>query len=201
MSRAPRTSRLAAAILAGGQAQRLGGIAKGAIDSGGVSVVERLIGELRQVSGADILIVANDPAPYQDCGVEVIADLRPGCGPLGGIEAAMASLVGRADATVLAPCDSPHLTAGEYQRLLDAFDASGAPGVCARTGEFFWHPLCAVVHNDLAPQVSAALDAEKRSVQKLWRSLGVEPVDFDDDAPFVNINTPEDLADYQVRRR
>ena len=201
MSRSTRAYRLAAAVLAGGQARRLGGIAKGAIDTGGVSVVGRLIGQLREVGVDDILIVANEPSPYRDCGVEIIADCRPGHGPLGGIEAALLALTGRADATVLAPCDTPHLGAEAFERLIEAFDCAGAPGVCARTGEFFWHPLCAVVHNDLALQISASLDDESRSVQDLWRSLGVKPVDFDDSAPFMNINTPEELADYQVRRR
>ena len=198
MTEAPRTIRLAAAVLAGGRATRLGGVAKGAIDAGGVSVVGRLIDELRQAGAGEVLIVANDPEPYRACDVEIIPDRRPGHGPLGGIEAALLELTGRADATVLAPCDTPHLTASEFRRLIDAFES---PGVCARTREFFWHPLCAVVHNDLAPHIAAAIDAGKRSVQELWREIGVKPVDFDDDTPFININTPEDLADYQARRR
>jgi molybdenum cofactor guanylyltransferase len=201
MTPAGEKSRLAAAILAGGKAKRLGGIAKGAIDVGGVSFAQRLIDQLAQVNVGDVRIVANDPSPYLGCGVEIIGDRRRGHGPLGGIEAALLELTGRADATVLVPCDTPGLTATELGRLIDAFAVADAPGVCARTGEFFWHPLCAVVHNDLAPQISAAIDAQTRSVQKLWRTLGVEPVDFDDDAPFVNINTPEDLADYEAGRR
>ncbi len=201
MSHAPRTCRSAGAILAGGQAKRLGGIAKGAIDADGVSVVERLIGELRLTGVADILIVANDPSPYRNCGVEIVPDRRRGHGPVGGIETALLEFSGRADATVLAPCDAPRLSAQEFRRLVDAFESSDSSGVFAQTGEFFCHPLCAVVHNAILPHISAAIDAGNRSVQELWRELGLESVDFDDDAPFTNINTPEDLADYQGSRR
>lgn len=200
MNRSRETFRYAAAILAGGQARRLGGLAKGTLDAGGVSVVERLRDQLRTAGVKQIVIVANDPAPYRDCGPEITGDLRPGNGPLGGIEAALVHWAGRADAMVIVPCDAPRLGAPEITTLIDAFAAGDAPGVCARTGEFFWHPLCAVVHNDLAPQISGAIDTGQRSVQQLWRSAGVECVDFGDDTPFVNINTPEDLADYRTSR-
>jgi len=195
------TFRYAAAILAGGQATRLGGLAKGTLDAGGVSVTERLTEQLRAAGVERIVIVANDPEPYRDRGLEIIGDRRPGLGPLGGIEAAVCELAGDAEATVLAPCDAPDLTAEVFGRLIEAFAPGQAPGVCARTGDSIWHPLCAVVHNAIAADVSAALDAGRRSVQDVWRSLGVEPVDFSDSDPFVNINTPEDLADYQARRR
>jgi len=201
MNRSASDIRFAAAILAGGQARRLGGLAKGTLDVGGISVVERLIDQLRTASVERIVIVANDAAPYVDCGVEIIGDLRPGQGPLAGIEAALAHWAGWTDATVFVPCDTPHLGATEIETLIGAFAEADAPGVCAATGKFFWHPLCAVVHNALVPHISAALDAGRHAVHELWRSLGVQPVHFDDDAPFVNLNTPKDLADYQAGRR
>ena len=201
MNRSRDTFRYAAAILAGGQATRLGGVAKGMLDAGGASVVERLVEQLRAAGVERIMIVANDADPYRDCGLEIIGDRRPGLGPLGGIEAAVCALTGEAEATVLAPCDSPGLTAEVFGRLIGAFASGQAPGVCARTGDSIWHPLCAVVHNEIVAEVSAALDAGRRSVQDVWRSLGVQPVDFSDSDAFVNINTPADLADYQARRR
>jgi len=190
--------RFAGAVLAGGEARRLGGMAKGTIESDGVSLVARLIDELRQAGVMDVLLVANDPRPYRKVGVEIVSDLHPGIGPLGGIEAALTALADRADATVIAPCDMPCLRAREMTALMAAFGATDAPGVCARTGGFFWHPLCAVVHNDLAAKVSQAIDAGRHAVHEVWQSLGVRPVDFDDENPFTNINTPGDLAALQA---
>jgi molybdopterin-guanine dinucleotide biosynthesis protein A len=200
MNRSRETFRYAAAILAGGQARRLGGLAKGTLDAGGVSVGERLRDQLRAAGVERIVLVANDPAPYHDSGLAIIGDLRPGNGPLGGIEAALAHWADRADAMVIVPCDMPRLGAPEIATLIDAFAAGDTPGVCARTGDFFWHPLCSVVHNALASRISAAIDAGQRSVRELWEAAGVEDVGFDDDAPFTNINTPEDLANFQADR-
>lgn len=39
-----------------------------------------------------------------------------------------------------------------------AFTGGTVPVALAETGVFFGHPLCAVVHNGLLPQISAAID-------------------------------------------
>ena len=189
---------IAGAIIAGGAAARLGGAAKGALPvEGAATIIQRLIDQFHRAGVADVLIVANDPAPYRDCGVRIIGDRRTGLGPLAGIEAALAELADRAEATVLAPCDTPRYGAAEMIALIDAHRTGDAPVVVAQTGGFFWHPLCSVVHNGCLDRVSAALDGGERSVKRLWQSLGARPVEFADDGPFVNINTPEDWQRFQ----
>ena len=184
---------IAGAIIAGGAASRLGGAAKGALPAeGAITIVQRLIDQFHLAGVADVLIVANDAAPYADCGVRIIGDRRPGLGPLAGIEAALTDLADRADGTLLAPCDTPRYGATEMAALIDAFRAADAPVVVAQVGGFFWHPLCAVVHNGRLDRISAALDGGERSVKRLWREWGAQPCEFADDGPFANINTPED---------
>lgn len=79
---------IAGAILASGNFSRLDGIAKGAIEvSDGVCIIERLIKQFYTTGINDIVIVANDSKPYQNCSIEIIPDIRPGNGPIGGIEA------------------------------------------------------------------------------------------------------------------
>lgn len=131
-----------------------------------------------------------------------MADLRSGAGPLGGIEAALAHYAGRSDATVLLPCDLPGITAAEIARLVAAYRKGPAAGgiVVAETGGFFWHSLCAVVHNGLLSEVSRAIDEARRGVGELWRRLGAVGVRFDDETPLFNVNTPEDMHDWLRRR-
>ena len=188
-------SRIAGAILAGGQARRLGGVAKGALDAGrGATIVERLLGELTRAGVAEIVISANDPGPYQRYGRQIVADIHQGVGPLGGVEAVLTRLAGRADAVCLLACDLPQTTSREILALTEAFSAGTAPVVLAETGISLWHPLCSVVDSGIVASVSAAIDRGDRGVKELWRELGAAVVHFDDESGFLNVNTPADLA-------
>jgi len=195
-----RTSqcKIAGCVLAGGEARRMGGAAKGALPAAaGVSIAERLVAQLESAGVAEVVIAANEPAPYAHCGRRIIADLRPRIGPLGGIEAALAYFGARFDATVFLPCDVPGITASEISTLKAA--SADAPVVFAASGKNFWHPLCAVVHNDSLEDISAAIDAGERSVRAVWKRLGAQAVHFKDEAAFANINTPEDFETWRRR--
>jgi molybdopterin-guanine dinucleotide biosynthesis protein A len=195
MSRPETNPRISAAILGGGQASRYGGVPKGLLEiAPGVSIMARLIGELRAALLSEIILAANDPEPYLHLGLGIVPDLRPDLGPLGGVEAALSFYEPTGDATLFLPCDLPAITACEMVRLRQAFVASGSRLVVATTGAP--QPLCAVVSNRLLSHVSGALDARELSVGRLWRRLGAVEVPGGDPAAFVNINCPEDLAQW-----
>lgn len=190
---------IAGAILAGGRSSRYGGKFKGLEEvAPGLSIMDREIRELTSAGLAEVIIVTNEPEAYRHCGPQMIPDLRPGLGPLGGIEAALAHYAGRYDATVLLPCDLPGITHHEVRTLVEGFDNCSAMVVVA--AHIFWEPLCTVVHNSLLAAITEALDRGQRSPGKLWRELGALPLHFDDAAPFCNVNTPEDLARWQGAR-
>jgi molybdopterin-guanine dinucleotide biosynthesis protein A len=193
---------IAGAVLAGGNACRIGGIAKGALKVGdGVSIVERLINEMNHAGVSDIVIIANDPEPYQDYGVKIIADIRKGVGPIGGIEAGLVHFADRADAVMFVPCDTPNITAKEMLALNKPFIEAAAPVVFAETGDFFWHPLCAVVHNDLVKQVSSAIDCGERKIRKVWQQVKAITVQFPDETAFFNINNSADMDMWRKARK
>ena len=187
--------RLSGAILAGGKASRYGGRPKGLLPlAEGETILARTIGELRAAGIHDIVIVASDRARYRHLGREVVADLRPGLGPLGGIEAALNHLAPRCDGVLLLPCDLPGITAEEIAALRRAFVSAPAPVVMAETEHGRCHPLCAVLDVSIGPAVSQAIDAGRRSPYRLWLALGAALVHFERAASFFNLNTPEDLA-------
>ncbi len=200
--------RIAAAILAGGKASRLGGIAKGLLPGdSGIAIVARLIAELAAAGITDVVISANDPQPYAGFGRPIIADVHGEIGPLGGIEAVLQHLAPRCDCLVLLPCDLPNITAQEILKLVRAqqtlperivvagtAEADGTRRQPAGLGE---HPLCAVVPVRVLPQVSAAIAAGSYGVGRLWRSLDAVQVPIDDPARLLNINTPEDLRGWR----
>lgn len=80
---------VAAAIIAGGEARRLGGRVKALIEIDGRCVLDRQLDVLAPRCAA-IAISSNDAAPFRDRSLPVIPDRHPGLGPLAGIAAALA---------------------------------------------------------------------------------------------------------------
>ena len=191
--------RIAGAILAGGQALRYGGKAKGLLKApSGLSIIQHEIRQLNLAGIDEIIIVASDPKPWRDCACNVVIDLRSGVGPLAGIEAALAHYGSSYEATLFLPCDLPAITSTEISQLQAAFTSNSAPVAVAVTNDLFWEPLCAVVHNSLLKIVSQAIDDGERRPQSVWRDAGAIEVHFEDATPFFNINTPRDMAHWQA---
>ena len=188
---------IAAAILAGGHALRLGGVAKGLLtDDAGLSIIARLVEELKIAGIAEIVISANSPHQYRTFDKPIVADIHPNLGPLGGIEAVLAHFTMHCQSVVLLACDLPNITADEILKLIDAHRAAPSRIVVAGTPEG-QQPLCAVVPVAVLPQVTAAIAAGSLGVGRLWRSLGAWVVEIDDPARFLNINTPRDLREWR----
>ena len=97
--------RVAAAIIAGGPARRLGGAVKPLIEIGGRAVADRQLAVLRPLYER-VFVAANDPAPWAKRDVQVVADRVLGAGPLAGVAAAL-DAAGDAEAVVCVAGDSP----------------------------------------------------------------------------------------------
>ena len=185
--------KISAAILSGGNASRVGGVAKGLlVGAGDVSLIGRLIGELAIAGVQEVILSANDPQSYARFGKPVVADRHPGSGPLGGIEASLDYLAGRCESVLFVPCDLPNLSAAEMTALVAAHRSMPDRIVMAATAERE-HPLSAVVPVGALPAVSSAIRAGRYAVGRLWRELSAATVRFDDSASLLNINTPEVL--------
>jgi molybdopterin-guanine dinucleotide biosynthesis protein A len=181
-------------LLAGGQATRLGGVAKGLLRLSGEPIAARslrLFGELFDAA----LLVANDPTPYAALGVPVVADAIPGKGAPGGLHAALAAA--RTGWIFAAACDMPFLSA-EAIRFLWSL-RGGAPAVAVHWGGrveglfAFWSRSC-------LPAAERLLRKGDPSLWRLATEVGAAVVPeatwrtFDPDGrTFANANAPEDL--------
>lgn len=190
------------AILAGGRARRMGGVPKGTLRyHGGPSVLGHLLTQTENAGIDETVIVANEPHVYGYLPCEIIADRRQNMGPMAGIEAALQHFGDRCDAVLFLPCDLPEISANEIAALTDAFERSDAAVVFAETGDGHRHHLCAVVGTSLRARVSAAIDAGKLRVGALWDRLGGTAIISDNVNAFVNLNTPDDVDNWRVRRK
>jgi molybdopterin-guanine dinucleotide biosynthesis protein A len=191
---------ISAAILAGGRATRVHGLAKGtlSLDRQG-TIIERLIHHCHQAHVDNVIIVANDAQPYRSFGVPIVPDQRPGAGPMAGIETALTYYQGSARAVLFMPCDLPFISAREFDTLRHRFLASPAQAVFAMTSDSMWHPLCAIAHCDLLKTVSDYLTRGQRKIRHVWQEMGAEPVAFAQENAFFNVNTHADIAEMQAR--
>jgi molybdopterin-guanine dinucleotide biosynthesis protein A len=198
--RAPTTgaaSGIAAAIIAGGAATRLGGVPKSTLVVDGRSIAARLVAALG-AAFARVLVVANDPAPWQGLGLEVVPDgpAHRGAGPLAGVHAALAATRERAGVVCVAG-DMPFVAPALLALLRDHAPEADAvvPRVAGRP-----EPLLARWGRACLPVVAARLAAGERAAHAVFDVVRTawldEPALRAVDpglASFTNVNTPEDL--------
>ncbi|HAK56946.1 MAG TPA: hypothetical protein DCP38_15915, partial [Acidobacteria bacterium] len=184
-----------AAIIAGGEARRLGGQPKGALAFGATSIIERQFAVLRSITET-VFVVANDPEPYAGLGVPVITDEVPGAGALGGVYTALVRAT--ADPVLVVACDMPFIHAAFLRHLVES--AGSADVAIPRTAAGY-EPLCACYARRCAPRLRQQIDDGVLKVQELLRHVKVREVGPDEIAPhdpdgvlFSNVNTPEDYA-------
>jgi molybdopterin-guanine dinucleotide biosynthesis protein A len=182
----------AAVILAGGRATRLGGADKTLLPLNGTTPLGHLLRGLRDQAHPICLSANGDPARFAAYGLPVIADTHSGLGPLAGVAAALAWAEAQGAETMLVvPADTPFVPLDLAARL------SPAPSV-AEAGGRTHHLVCLIPVMSRPVLVSALAQAHTRAGDFL-DAIGARRVVFDDPDAFLNINTPDDLA--EARRR
>lgn len=174
-------------ILTGGRSSRMGRD-KALFPWRGSTVVEHLSVMVASVAGSSTLV--GHPERYLHLGLAALADLRPGCGPLSGIETALASTA--AEWNLVVSCDIPQVTGDLLGALFDRAECAGKAVTLIRDGDHLLQPLCAVYNRRCLAAVRAALDRNDLRLARVINDLHAEY--FDVAAPFPNVNTPEDWS-------
>jgi molybdenum cofactor guanylyltransferase len=170
----------------------------------GHTLVEHLAGMLASVTGTVRLVGA--PHRYTHLAWPVIPDLRPGQGPLAGIEAAL--LDSSSPWTLILSCDLVGVTPEVLQGLLHCAQGETKPPVqyvlaarpdfhqpddssifnCQLQGE----PLCAAYHRSILPSFSQALDQGRNKVREVLSTVPGRVMPLPPSVRLFNVNTPAD---------
>lgn len=191
------------AVLAGGQSRRMGR-AKGELDLLGRPLAAHAAEVLGRVF-PEVVLVAEPRPVYRELGLEVVPDLHSGCGPLGGLHAALHRA---RDRPVFAlACDLP-LVPPELVRYVLDYDRPGSnldpesdhparAKVPVAGGRL--QPLCGLY----SPGCLAVADRHLRkgllSLHDLLDAVETTAVPVTAELPFfhremlLNVNRPEDL--------
>ncbi len=174
-------------VLAGGNSSRMGRD-KALLPGLFRYVVDDVAESVKAATGNVTLI--GDPGRYQQLNYPCLPDLRPGLGPLSGLEAALVST--NSNLNLVLGCDMPAVEVAHLQGLLAR--ARDSKGSCIVTEDVTGkvHPLCAVYKKDCLPVIQCRLDGKRLSLMGLLQELITEYVRV----PWTveNINTPDDWA-------
>ena len=181
-----------AAIIAGGEAHRLGGQSKGNLPLGNTSFIDRQIEILYKVAD-DVLIVANDQT-YKFLGVPVVSDLIPGAGAMGGIYTALT--VAKTKQVLAVACDMPFLQVDFLKHVLVAGQTVDVAIPKTKHG---YEPLCASYGQGCLPKMMQQITRGRFKLHDLLPYLKIREIGpgeiaaHDKDGNlFFNVNTPDD---------
>ena len=173
---------------------------KAAVTLNGLTLLQHALAALREVCG-DVAILGRQEL-YGTLG-PVYEDIFPGCGPLGGIHAALSN--SKTQFNLIIAVDTPFLALEFLSYLADrAIDSSAI--VTTPEIDDYTQPLCTVYSLDFRSIAEQALRQGNYKIVPLFpldRTLVIKEAELRQFAfgadMFENLNTPEDLA--RARRR
>lgn len=191
---APTRANTAAAILAGGEGRRFGGLDKGWIELHGEPLAVRALRNLRRQVD-EVFFIANRELPrYRALGVPVWSDDEPGhAGPMMGVLTALRR--GSHDWLLIAPVDATALPADLFSRLA-AIEGDQPRLVETASG---WQPLCALMPRRALHSLEAAWQGGERSLMRWLRQQRAQAVRFNLPDGALSLNTPAELAAQPLR--
>jgi len=184
-------------ILAGGRAQRMGGIDKGLIPFHGKPLIESTITRLKpQVS--TILINANRSiTKYSHYGYPVLMDETPDfSGPLAGFSVGLRHC--KSPYLLTSPCDSPLLPTDLAEKMAGELEGKNLELVFASSkeddGKIWSQPVFCLMRRDLKDSLDIFLSKGDLKIDRWFKELRSGTVVFENAQAFANVNTPEELA-------
>jgi molybdopterin-guanine dinucleotide biosynthesis protein A len=145
-------------VLAGGRSSRMGRD-KALLELAGKPLVAHALTKLRRI-GEDVAILSNNDELAQFA--PVVKDLHPDCGPMSGIEAALAHA--RHDWSLVVPVDVPFLPTAFLQgwaRMTMMRSANEGTRLGLFRVDDIPQPTLLMIHQDVLPYLTASLEEGK----------------------------------------
>jgi len=181
-------------ILAGGRANRMGGINKAFIEVGGERLIDRTMRVYRALFG-EIIISTNSPLEYLAFDARIVTDIHRGKGPLGGIHAGL--LHATCEHAFVSACDMPYLSEDFIRYMMAQSDDHDMVVPVTDNG---FESLHAIYSRKCLPFVESQIEKGELKVSHLFKKFKTLeiPVDeirrFDPEGRlFANLNRPDDL--------
>ena len=188
-------------ILAGGRAQRMGGIDKGLIPFHNKALIESAITRLKSQVGSILINANRNISKYASYGYPVILDETPDfSGPLAGFSAGLKTC--NTPYLLTSPCDSPLLPIDLGIKLAAEMERGDFQLVYASSketdGKIWAQPVFCLMHVNLQESLNAFLQKGDLKIDRWFKEVRSSTVVFDDPQAFANVNTPEELKQLEA---
>lgn len=145
-------------VLCGGKSSRMG-LPKALLPFGPEVMVQRVVRILGSAVSPIVVVAAEGQAlPEFSQPIIVARDQRPERGPLEGMAAGLAAMVGKADAAYITSCDVPLLEPAFVRLMIERLEGNQA--VVPVEGAL-QHPLAAVYRTSVLPRLHELLAADR----------------------------------------
>ena len=183
-------------ILAGGRAQRMGGIDKGLILFLGKPLIDSAISRLQAQVGPILINANRNISTYAAYGYPVVLDETPDfSGPLAGFSAGLKAC--KTPYMLTSPCDSPLLPLDLTSQLASEMEAGDFELVYASSqeadGKIWAQPVFCLMRIDVLESLERFLQKGDFKIDRWFKELRSGTVIFNDAQVFANVNTPEEL--------
>ncbi len=190
---------ISVAILAGGLSSRMG-TDKSMLPLAGKPLIAHVI-ERTSLLGLPIMLITNTPEKHKQFNLPMHSDLYPGRGSLGGIYTALTS--SPSDYTLCVACDMPFLNVALLRYMLNLCAGYDAVVPCD-VGNY--ESLHAVYRRTCLASIQQRITEGNLRIRDLYSRLHtrlISPEEVNNFDPerrsFMNLNTPEDLAQIELR--
>ena len=183
-------------ILAGGRAQRMGGIDKGLIPFHNKPLIDSTITRLKKQVGPMLINANRNVTKYAAYGYPVIMDETPDfSGPLAGFSAGLSAC--KTQYLLSAPCDSPMLPLDLASRMANELEQGNYQLVYASSkeadGKVWAQPVFCLMRTNLHESLEIFLQKGDLKIDRWFKELRSGTVVFEEAHAFANVNTPEEL--------
>lgn len=161
---------------------------------GGETLIARCVRAARGLSDEVAVAVRSEAQVAGATDAPLLLDDAALPGPLAGIASALRFARRRRRALVLTlPCDLASVPADLGERLYGALESE--TGVAAASSGGRLHPVCALWRANRLPEIGPYVRSGRLSVRGFAEVCGMVEVEWPEKPdPFVNLNTPQDLA-------
>ncbi len=184
---------VSALILCGGKSQRMGR-PKAFLPYGGTTMINHILGVVKDLF-AETFLIANEPEAFEDFEVDVVKDILPYRGPLGGILSGL--LVAQYPHAFVIACDMPLVEPKLIRQLVgrrhdhDVVVASHEDGI---------EPLLGVYSKNCIKPLEESLFNGDLSLKDFLSGLNSATFEIDETKEesglpaYFNVNTPQDYS-------
>jgi molybdenum cofactor guanylyltransferase len=188
-------------ILAGGRAQRMGGIDKGLIPFHQKPLIETTIQRLKAQVGPILINANRNITKYAVYGYPVIMDETPDfSGPLAGFLMGLKNC--KTPYLLTTPCDSPLFPEDLATKLASELEQANLDLVYASSkeadGKVWAQPVFCLMRANLQDSLISFLDKGDLKIDRWFKELKSGTVIFDNAQAFANANTPEELQSLEA---